>query len=55
MAAAEATRRCKGMADYQAVRQAVSDAYRRLSREAKFQNFLPILAARAAHRKLCGS
>lgn len=54
LAAEEATRRCQGEADYQSVRQAVSDAYRRLSRDAKFQSFLPILAARAAHRRLCG-
>lgn len=54
LAAEEATRRCKGKADYQSVRQAVSDAYHRLSREAKLQNFLPILAARAAHKNLCG-
>ncbi|GAA3645076.1 hypothetical protein GCM10022267_34760 [Lentzea roselyniae] len=38
----------------QSVRRAVSDAYGRLSREAKFQSFLPILAARAAHQDLCG-
>jgi hypothetical protein len=54
LAAAEAVRRCDGKADYQTVRRAVSDAYRRLAREAKFQSFLPILAARAAHRSLCG-
>lgn len=54
LAAEEATRRCNGKADYQSVRQAVSEAYRRLSREAKFQSFLPILAARAAHQNLCG-
>ena len=54
LAAEEATRRCKGRADYQSVRQAVSEAYRRLSRDAKLQNFLPILAARAAHETLCG-
>jgi hypothetical protein len=54
LAAEETVRRCNGKADYPAVRQAVSEAYRRLSREAKFQSFLPILAARAAHRSLCG-
>jgi hypothetical protein len=54
LAAEEATRLCHGKADYQSVRQAVSDAYRRLSHDAKFQNFLPILAARAAHQNLCG-
>jgi hypothetical protein len=54
LAAEEATRRCQGRADYQSVRRAVSEAYRRLSREAKLQNFLPILAARAAHQTLCG-
>lgn len=54
LAAEEVTRRCGGTVDYQSVRHAVSDAYRRLSREAKFQSFLPILAARAAHQNLCG-
>ena len=54
LAAEEATRRCQGRADYQSVRRAVDAAYRRLSREAKFQNFLPILAARAAQQDLCG-
>lgn len=54
LAAEEVTRRCKGTIDRQAVRQAVRNAYRRLSREAKFQSFLPILAARAAHHDLCG-
>lgn len=55
LAAEEAVRRCQGRADYyQTVRRAVSEAYRRLSREAKFQSFLPILAARAAHQSLCG-
>jgi len=54
LAAEEVTRRCKGTVDYQSVRRAVSDAYRRLSRDAKCQSFLPILAARAAHQDLCG-
>lgn len=54
VAAEEAARRCKSQADYQSVRRAVGEAYRRLSREAKFQSFLPLLAARAAHRTLCG-
>lgn len=54
LAAEEAVRRCRGRADYQTVRRAVAEAYRRLSREAKFQSFLPILAARAAHQSLCG-
>ncbi|MEU0880491.1 hypothetical protein ABZ345_17955 [Lentzea sp. NPDC005914] len=54
LAAEEATRLCDGKADYRTVRQAVSEAYDRLSHEAKFQNFLPILAARAAHQTLCG-
>jgi hypothetical protein len=54
LAAEEVTRRCRGEVDYRSVRKAVSDAYRRLSREAKFQSFLPILAARAAHQDLCG-
>ncbi|KOV85249.1 three-helix bundle dimerization domain-containing protein [Nocardia sp. NRRL S-836] len=54
IAAEEATRRCKGEADYPSVRRAVSEAYHRLSRHAKFHNFLPILAARAAHQDLCG-
>lgn len=54
LAAEEVTRRCQNTVDYQSVRRAVSDAYRRLSREAKFQSFLPILAARAAHQDLCG-
>lgn len=53
LAAEEVTRRCEGEVDYQTVRRAVSDAYRRLSREAKFLTFLPILAARAAHQDLC--
>nr|WP_042177981.1 hypothetical protein [Kibdelosporangium sp. MJ126-NF4]CEL12895.1 hypothetical protein [Kibdelosporangium sp. MJ126-NF4]CTQ98579.1 hypothetical protein [Kibdelosporangium sp. MJ126-NF4] len=54
LAAAEVTRRCAGKVDYQSVRQAVSVAYRRLADEASFQSFLPILAARAAYRDLCG-
>lgn len=54
LAAEEVTRRCGGTVDYRSVRRAVSDAYRRLSREATFRGFLPILAARAAHRDLCG-
>jgi hypothetical protein len=54
LAAEEVTRRCDGTVDYQTVRQAVTNAYHRLSRQAKFQSFLPILAARAAHQDLCG-
>ena len=54
LAAEEVTRRCKSTVDYQSVRRAVADSYRRLSRDAKFQSFLPILAARAAYEDLCG-
>ncbi|ONI76265.1 hypothetical protein ALI144C_37025 [Actinosynnema sp. ALI-1.44] len=53
VAAAEVMRRCANEVDYQVVRQAVSAAYGRLAGEARFQSFLPILAARAAHRDLC--
>ncbi|WP_376777761.1 three-helix bundle dimerization domain-containing protein [Kibdelosporangium persicum] len=52
-AAEEVSRRCANQVDYQSIRQAVAAAYRRLSDKAKFQSFLPILAARAAHRDLC--
>ena len=51
-AAEEVSRRLGGTIDHQVVRAAVSDAYQRLADEAKFPNFLPILAARSAQRSL---
>ncbi|GGM94209.1 hypothetical protein GCM10011609_34600 [Lentzea pudingi] len=53
LAAEEVTRRCGDTVEPQAVRQAVHDAYDRLSEEASCQSFLHILAARAAHKELC--
>ena len=51
-AAEEVARLFAGQIGYESVREVVADAYQRLSREAKFHNFLPILAARAAQRTL---
>jgi hypothetical protein len=51
-AAEELTRRLAGRMGYQAVRDAVTDAYQRLARQAKVHSFLPILAARSAHERL---
>ncbi|GLZ31569.1 hypothetical protein Lesp02_37570 [Lentzea sp. NBRC 105346] len=52
LAAEEVTRRFAGRADYESVRSAVAEAYEELARDAKFQSFLPILAARAAQQRL---
>lgn len=54
-AAEEVSRRLGGKIEHQVVRAAVSDAYRRLADRAKFPNFLPILAARSAQRRLQAS
>lgn len=51
-AAEELTRRLAGRVGYQVVREAVTDAYQRLARQAKVHGFLPILAARSAQRRL---
>ncbi|MFI9012299.1 three-helix bundle dimerization domain-containing protein [Actinosynnema sp. NPDC053489] len=51
-AAEEVTRRLAGRIGYQTVRRTVTDAYRRLSAQAKVHGFLPILAARSADRTL---
>jgi hypothetical protein len=51
-AAEELTRRLGGRIGYQVVREAVTDAYRHLARQAKVHGFLPILAARAAQQRL---
>lgn len=51
-AAEEVARRSAGTAGYEAVRRAVSEAYQRLAGDAKFHNYLPILAARSAQRSL---
>ncbi|GAB2983330.1 three-helix bundle dimerization domain-containing protein [Saccharothrix stipae] len=51
-AAEELTRRLAGRISYQVVREAVTDAYQRLARQAKVHRFLPILAARSAQDRL---
>lgn len=51
-AAEELARRFTGEINYDVARRAVSEAYQRLSGQAKFHNFLPILAARSAQRSL---
>lgn len=51
-AAEEVSRRLDGRIDHQVVRAAVFEAYQRLAAKATFHNFLPILAARSAHRNL---
>ncbi|MFI9011608.1 three-helix bundle dimerization domain-containing protein [Actinosynnema sp. NPDC053489] len=51
-AAEELTRRLAGRVSHQVVREAVVEAYQRLSEHAKVHGFLPILAARSAQRRL---
>ena len=51
-AAEEVTRRLAGAMSYQAVREAVTDAYRHLAARAKVHGFLPILAAKLAQQRL---